>query len=132
MALRNTTALPTFVNLSSAVPKQACDQDTLREDVFDKWYAELPNKRDLGTVTRVRKRHTAGGPCHRDRQTLAPHQRQDASLYPAAASRPRWTRSLRVFMNIRSAVCGILHFRQEMTREQAIVHNLFGDASDHP
>jgi hypothetical protein len=36
MLARSATALPTFVKLSSAVPAQALDQDTLWEQAFDR------------------------------------------------------------------------------------------------
>lgn len=62
MHLRSATALPTFIHLSSAVPKQSFDQDTLWEETFDTWYADIPDARELGTVTRVRKRHMAWNP----------------------------------------------------------------------
>jgi predicted naringenin-chalcone synthase len=196
MSLCSTAALPTFVNLSSAVPKQAFDQDTLWDEVFDRWYAEIPSARDLGSVTRVHKRHMAWNPAieidRRERpisdrmkayvgivdevageaveELLRPMDRNDVGSIIMAAStgyygptpeyflakrfglKPNIRRThighmgcFAAFNVIKTAMDSVivrpeeytiglcaefssLHFRQEVTREQAIVHNLFGDA----
>jgi predicted naringenin-chalcone synthase len=196
MHLRSATALPTFVNLSSAVPKQSFDQDTLWDNAFDKWYAELPDARDLGTVTRVRKRHLAWDPAvdigtetrgigermkayvgivdevagEAVEDLLRPVERTDVGSIVMASStgyygptpdyflakrfglKPSIRRThighmgcFAAFNVIKTAMDSViarpdeytiglcaefssLHFRPEATREQAIVHNLFGDA----
>lgn len=196
MSLRSASALPTFVNLSSAVPKQAFEQETLWDEMFDQWYAELPNAREIGTVTRVHKRHMAWNPIAEVHQRtrsisdrmkayveivdevageavedlLRPVDRTDVGSIIMAGSTgyygptPEYFLAKRfglksnirrthighmgcfaAFNVIKSAMDSViarpdeytiglcaefssLHFRHEMTREQAIVHNLFGDA----
>jgi predicted naringenin-chalcone synthase len=196
MSTRTAAALPTFTHLASAFPKQAFDQDTLWEEAFDDWYAEIPNARDLGTVTRVRKRHMAWNPATDvgresrgigDRMKayvgivdevageavedlLQSTARQDVGSIVMASStgyygptpdyflakrfglKPTIRRThighmgcFAAFNVIKTAMDSVvarpdeytiglcaefssLHFRPEPTREQAIVHNLFGDA----
>ncbi|NIX77588.1 type III polyketide synthase [Microvirga terricola] len=188
--------LPTFVSLSSAVPKQAFDQNTLWDSVFDDWYADIPDARDIGTVTRVRKRHMAWDPARelggRTRgigermkdfvgivdevageavenllQTM--HPTDVGSIVMASstgyygptpdyflAKRFGFKSNIRrtfighmgcfaAFNVIKTAIDSVttrpneytvgvcaefssLHFRPDPSREQAIVHNLFGDA----
>ncbi|MCG7394122.1 hypothetical protein MHY87_14530 [Microvirga sp. ACRRW] len=196
MAMRSATALPTFVNLASAAPKQIYDQETLWDGIFDQWYAELPNARDLGSVTRVNRRHLAWNPATDigpetrgigDRMKayveivdevageafedlLRPMDRADVGSIVMASStgyygptpdyflakrfglKPNIRRThighmgcFAAFNVIKTAMDSVvarpdeytiglcaefssLHFRPEATREQAIVHNLFGDA----
>jgi predicted naringenin-chalcone synthase len=196
MLSRSANLLPTFVNLASAFPKQTFDQDTLWEEAFDEWYAELPNARELGNVTRVRKRHMAWNPAidigGRSRgigdrmkayvgivdevageaveNLLRPVERADIGSIVMASStgyygptpdyflakrfglKPNIRRThighmgcFAAFNVIKTAMDSVaarpdeytiglcaefssLHFRPEATREQAIVHNLFGDA----
>lgn len=190
------TALPTFINLSSAVPKQVFDQDTLWDEMFDEWYAEIPNAREIGSVTKVRKRHMAWNPMtevgHQTRSIndrmkayvgivdevageavedlLRPVNPSDVGSIIMAGStgyygptpeyflakrfglKPSIRRThighmgcFAAFNVIKTAMDSViarpdeytiglcaefssLHFRPEITREQAIVHNLFGDA----
>jgi len=196
MALRNETTLPTFVNLASAAPKQVFDQETLWDEIFDQWYAELPDAHELGTVTRVSRRHLAWDPATDigqetrgigDRMKayveivdevageafedlLRPVDRADVGSIVMASStgyygptpdyflakrfglKPSIRRThighmgcFAAFNVIKTAMDSViarpdeytiglcaefssLHFRPEATREQAIVHNLFGDA----
>lgn len=193
---RAANALPTFVNFSSAFPKQVFDQETLWDELFDEWYTELPNAREIGTVTRVRKRHMAWNPmeevAHRPRSIddrmkayvdivdevageaveglLGPVDRSSVGSIVMAGStgyygptpeyflakrfglKPNIRRThighmgcFAAFNVIKTAMDSViarpdeytiglcaefssLHFRHEVTREQAIVHNLFGDA----
>ncbi|WP_243368733.1 type III polyketide synthase [Microvirga solisilvae] len=195
MSSRN-AALPTFVNLSSAAPKQVFEQEQLWDEIFDQWYAELPDARDLGTVTRVERRHLAWNPATDigaetrgigDRMKayveivdevageafedlLRPMDRADVGSIVMASStgyygptpdyflakrfglKPNIRRThighmgcFAAFNVIKTAMDSViarpneytiglcaefssLHFRPEATREQAIVHNLFGDA----
>ncbi|MBF9234637.1 type III polyketide synthase [Microvirga alba] len=194
--LGNNSALPTFVGLSSAVPRQAFDQETLWDNVFDQWYAEIPDARDIGTLTRVRKRHMAWNPAldvgHKTRgigermkafagivEEVAGEAVEDlldatrskdiGSIVMASSSgyygptpdyflakrfgfKPNVRRTFighmgcfAAFNVIKTAIDSVvtrpdeytigvcaefssLHFRPEASREQAIVHNLFGDA----
>ncbi|MGO4570896.1 type III polyketide synthase [Microvirga sp. 2TAF3] len=196
MRRQSVSILPTFVQLSSAVPQQAFDQATLWESAFSKWYADIPDAQDFGTVTRVRKRHMAWDPA-RDigDRTRGIGERMKAyvgivdevageafedllertdpgdvgSIVMASSTgyygpTPDYFLAKRFGLksNIRRTFIGhmgcfaafnviktamdsvvarpdeytvgicaefsSLHFRPEATREQAIVHNLFGDA----
>ncbi|WP_198411836.1 type III polyketide synthase [Microvirga flavescens] len=192
----NAAALPTFVKLSSAVPEQSFTQEELWGGVFADWYAELPNARDFGTVTRVRKRHMAWNPAtDLGRKTRGIGERMQAyvgivdevagracapliehvgqedvgSIVMASSTgyygptpdyflakkfglKPNLRRTFighmgcfAAFNVIKTAMDSVvarpgeatigvcaefssLHFRPDATREQAIVHNLFGDA----
>jgi predicted naringenin-chalcone synthase len=196
MPFPDTNARPTFVGLSSAAPEQVLDQETLWDEVFDRWYAELPDARDLGTVTRVRRRHLAWNPAtdigHATRgigdrmkayvaivdevageafgDLVHPMNRAEIGSIVMASStgyygptpdyflakrfglKPTIRRThighmgcFAAFNVIKTAMDSVvarpneytiglcaefssLHFRPEATREQAIVHNLFGDA----
>lgn len=187
---------PTFTQLSSAVPKQAFDQEALWDNAFSTWYADIPDARSFGDVTRVRKRHMAWDPAKDiglktrgigDRmkayvgivdevageafEDLLETTDQDdiGSIVMASSTgyygptpdyflakrfglKPNIRRTFighmgcfAAFNVIKTAMDSVvarpheqtvgicaefssLHFRPEATREQAIVHNLFGDA----
>jgi predicted naringenin-chalcone synthase len=50
------------MKLASAAPPQVFTQDELWASTFSDWYADVPQARDLGGVTRVRKRQLAWDP----------------------------------------------------------------------
>jgi predicted naringenin-chalcone synthase len=54
--------VPTILGLSSAFPEHVATQDELWNDPFSRWYAHLPEAREVMAQTRVKRRHLTWDP----------------------------------------------------------------------
>ena len=59
---RTDSRLPTVLGLSSAFPARVLTQDELWHDPFARWYAGVPNAREVMAQTKVVRRHMAWDP----------------------------------------------------------------------
>jgi predicted naringenin-chalcone synthase len=58
----NTDRRPTILGLASAFPERVLTQDELWTDPFGRWYAGVPNAREVMAQTRVKRRHMSWDP----------------------------------------------------------------------